>query len=627
MLLLTLLLACATPSDTGSGRLVSYTEDRAPCAQRAPQRLLLWGDLHVHGSMSFDARNYGTVATHEQVLAFARGEPITIASDRQVRLDRPLDFVALTEHGEYLGEVAQCTEPFSAGYGAALCEAYQGGDPDAAFELGVELAAEEPLRSEAICGPEGLECEAAARSAWGALLAASQAAYDTSEACALTVLPGYEYTRTPEVSNLHRVVLFRNLEVPPTPISAFEAPSAWALWRALEGQCTGAVSACDALVIPHNSNLANGRMFHPSWVEEPEVDLPAEQAWALRARMEPLVEIFQHKGDSECRNGVGGLFDPHCEFEKLREPDEEVCDEDELGAGGMRNWGCVHRLDFARYALLEGLALGEQLPSPPYQLGFIASTDTHNGSPGLVRHPDYEGHVGTVDDSVEERLGDGNITHDTFIDNPGGLTGVWAVENSRDAVFEALRRREVYATSGPRIQLRVFAGALPEDLCEREDAVEAADAAGVPMGGVLQGSEAGPPRIWISAQADEGSDAFPGVGLAQLQVIEGWVEPDGSVSERVHDLWRSEDPGWLEVGSCEAGGGDEGLCLTWEPPDFDPQRPGFWYARVLEVPTCRWSTRQCAGFADEQRPPRCDAGQVQEQVQQRAWSSPIFYQP
>jgi hypothetical protein len=625
MVLISLLLACATPSDTGSERLVTYTEDRVPCAQRSAERLLLWGDLHVHGSMSFDARNYGTVASHEQVLAFARGEPITIASDRQVQLDRPLDFVALTEHGEYLGEVAQCTDPASVGYDDPLCEAYQGGDPDAAFQLGVELAAEEPLRSEDLCGTQGLDCEARARTAWAELLAASQAAYDTSEDCSLTVLPGYEYTRTPEISNLHRVVLFRNLEVPPAPISAFEAPSAWALWRALEGQCTGAVSACDAMVIPHNSNLANGRMFHPSWVEGPEVDLPVDQAWALRARMEPLVEIFQHKGDSECRNGLGGVDDPHCDFEKLREPDEEVCDDDELGTGGMRNWGCVHRLDFARYALLEGLELGERLPSNPYQLGFIGTTDTHNGSPGLVRHQDYEGHVGTVDDTVEERLGDGNITHDTFIDNPGGLTGVWAVENSRDAIFEALRRREVYATSGPRIRLRVFAGELPEDLCEREDAVAVADTSGVPMGGVLRGGD--PPRLWISAQADAGSEDFPGVGLAQLQVVEGWVEPDGRVIERVHDLVSSQDPGWLDGDGCEAGGGDDALCVTWEPPDFDPDRPGFWYARVLEVPTCRWSTRQCAGYPDEQRPPRCDAGQVQEHVQQRAWSSPIFYQP
>ena len=627
MLLLALVLACGPGDPGGASPLVTYTEDRTPCAHRSAERVLLWGDLHVHGSMSFDARNYGTVASHDQVLAFARGEPITIASERVVQLDRPLDFVTLTEHGEYLGEVAQCTTIGSSGYDAAICDAYQGGDPDAAFTFGAELAAEQPSRSEELCGAEAGDCRDAARGAWRDLLAASQAAYDTSDACALTTLPGYEYTRTPEISNVHRVVLFRNLQAPPAPISAFEAPTAWDLWRALEAQCTGAVSACDAIVVPHNSNLANGRMFHPSWVDEPEVDAPAAEAWALRARMEPLVEVFQHKGDSECRNGLGGPDDPHCDFEKLRAPDDEVCDEDELGTGGMRLWGCVHRLDFGRYALEQGLALQRQLAVNPYRLGFLGSTDTHNGAPGLVRHDDYQGHVGTVDDTVDERLGDGNITHDTFIDNPGGVTAVWAVENSRDAVFEALRRREVYATSGPRISLRVFAGDLPEDLCQRDDAVAAADAAGVPMGGVIEGPLDEAPSLWISVQADTGTELFPGVGLDQLQVVEGWIEPDGAIGERVHDLAWSDEPGWLDAQSCEAGGGDASFCVQWRSPDFDPGRPGFWYVRALEVPTCRWSTHQCGSYADDARPPRCDEGSVQETVQQRAWSSPIWYQP
>ena len=627
MLLLALLLACGPGDDTGASALVTYTEDRAPCALRSAERALLWGDLHVHGSMSFDARNYGTEPSHADVLAFARGEPITIASQRVVQLDRPLDFVALTEHGEYLGELAQCTTPGSSGYDAAICEAYQGGDPDAAFSFGAELAAEEPTRSEELCGPAAADCASAARGAWHDLLAASQGAYDASATCSLTTLPGYEYTRTPQISNLHRVVLFRNLQVPPVPISAFEAPTTWALWRALEAQCTGAVSACDAIVIPHNSNLANGRMFHPSWVDEPEVDIPAVDAWALRARMEPLAELFQHKGDSECRDGLGGPEDPHCGFEKLRPPDDPVCDADELGTGGMRLWGCVHRLDFVRYALEQGLALEQQLGANPYRLGVIGSTDTHNGAPGLVRHADYQGHVGTVDDTVDERLGDGNITHDTFIDNPGGLTAVWAVENGRDAIFEALRRREVYATSGPRIALRVFAGDLPGDLCERSDAVAAADAAGVPMGGVLEGPLDAAPSLWVSVQADPGSEAFPGVGLEQVQVVEGWVEVDGTLGERVHDLAGSVDPGWLDPDSCEAGGGDSSFCVLWQPPDFEPDRSTFWYVRALEVPTCRWSTRQCATFAADERPPRCDEGSVEEHVQQRAWSSPIWYQP
>lgn len=625
MLTLFFMLACAGPDDTAVEALVTYTEDREPCAQRSEDRVLLWGDLHVHGSLSFDARNYGTVARHDEVLAFARGEPVGIASDRTRQLDRPLDFVALTEHGEYLGEVHQCTTPGSSGYEIDICEAYQGGDPDAAFEFGVELAAEEPQRSEELCGAGGADCTAAAMLEWQALLVATQAAYDTSEACELTAFAGYEYTRTPEVSNLHRNVLFRNLDVPEAPISAFEAPTPWALWQALEARCNDAASACDSMVIPHNSNLANGRMFHPSWVDD--VDASPAEAWALRTRMEPLVEVFQHKGDSECRNGLGGIDDPDCDFEKLRADDDELCDEDELGTGGMRLWGCVHRLDFARYALLEGLALAPSLPANPYRLGMIASTDTHNGTPGLVRHADYPGHVGTVDDTTEERLGDGNITHDTFIDNPGGLTAVWAVENSRDAIFQALRRREVYATSGPRIGLRFFAGSLPDDLCERGDAVAAADEAGVPMGGQLLGTWPRSPTFWIRVEADDERHDWSELGLERVQLVKGWREADGSLGEEVFELAVASEAAWLDEATCDAGGGAASVCLTWEDPDFVPERPAFWYVRALEVPSCRWSTLECASFEDEERPPRCDEGSVQEHVQQRAWSSPIWYQP
>ncbi len=626
-MLLLLLLACAAPENSASQPLVTYTEDREPCANRSEDRLLLWGDLHVHGSLSFDARNYGTVATHDEVLAFARGESIDIASDRMAQLDRPLDFVALTEHGEYLGEVHQCITSGSSGYEADLCDAYQGGDSDAAFAFGVELAADEPARSEDLCGEGNADCTEAARTEWQALLDATQAAYDTSEACELTTFAGYEYTRTPEISNMHRNVLFRNLEVPDLPITAFEAPTAWQLWRALEDQCSKAASGCDTLVIPHNSNLGNGHVFHPSWVDGDEVDADPITAWALRARMEPLVEIFQHKGDSECRNGLGGPEDPDCEFEKLRPDDDEICDEDDPGTGGMRLWGCVHRLDFTRYALQEGLALEASLGSNPYRLGLLASTDSHNGTPGLVRHADYQGHVGTVDDTVDERLGDGNITHDTFIDNPGGLTAVWAVENGRDAIFQALRRREVYGTSGPRIALRFFAGSLPDDLCERDDAVAAADEAGVPMGGVVLGERAQSPTFWIQVQADTDRHDWPEVGLERVQVVKGWLEADGSLGEEVFEVAEASDAGWLDEATCEAGGGAESICLTWKDPAFEPERPAFWYVRALEVPTCRWSTLECDTFEDDERPPRCDEGSVQSVVQQRAWSSSIWYDP
>lgn len=605
-----------------------YTETREACADRDPHRRAYWGDLHVHGAFSFDARNYGTTVTPEQVYAFARGEVVRLApldddglGTREVRLDRPLDFLSATEHGDFLGEVAICTTPEAPGNDAAICDAYRGVDADAAFDFGLMLAADDPRRPVELCGEDGTGCDAWAEGRWELMRDAAEAAYDRTAACELTTFVGYEYTNTYQVSNLHRNVIFRNADVPSRPVTTFEATTPLALWQQLDAQCVQSTGTCDVLVLPHNSNLSNGRLFDPGWVDA--VAGSADEAAdlvALRARMEPVVEIFQHKGDSECRNGHGAPHDPQCAFEKLRPPDDETCG-DTLGAGGMRLWGCSHRLDFVRAVLGEGLAEEGRDGFNPYRLGFIGSTDTHNGTPGLVRSVDFPGHVGIVDDTPEERLGAGNITHDAFINNPGGLAGVWAVENSRDAIFEAIRRRETFASSGPRIPVRMFAGyGLPADLCERDDRVERAYAGGVPMGGVLEARDRAP-RIAVWAEADEGTEAYPGVGLERIQIVKGWVE-GGVTREEVVDVVTTTVPGSLDEGTCDADGGAPALCAVWEDPDWSPG--AFYYARVLEVPTCRWSTRECAAFAPDARPERCDAGIVEPVVQQRAWGSPIW---
>jgi hypothetical protein len=413
------------------------------------------------------------------------------------------------------------------------------------------------------------------------------------------------------VSNLHRNVVFRNADVPGLPISHFEAPTPGALWDAIDAACDGA--ACDALLVPHNGNLSNGRLYDPAGQDGATL--------AQRGRLEPVVELFQHKGNGECRNGFGAPDDPFCDFEQQRPPGDEVCG-DTPGSGGMRLWGCTHRLEFAREVLKEGLRLGARTGVNPYRLGFLAATDTHNGTAGLVRSADYPGHVGIVDAAVEDRLGEGNLTHDAFLDNPGGLAGVWAVENSRDAIFEAIRRREVYATSGPRIAVRLFGGDLPPDLCGRDDGVAVADRAGVPMGGVLRDGTRRA-RFWVEAVADAGSELQPGVGLARVQIVKGWLDGE-RLREQVIDVIEADDAGDLDAPSCVAAGGATSLCAVWEDPDFDPSVPAFWYARVLEVPTCRWSTPLCATFAPADRPPLCDATWLAPVVQQRAWSSPIW---
>lgn len=606
--MLLLLLACTRPLP---GERITYTQDREPCDDRVPTRKPLYGDLHVHGAFSFDARNYGATATPEQVLAFAKGEPIQVGgldSPRTAQLTRPLDFVSYTEHGDLLGEVAHCTTPGSPGYDSLLCEAYQGGDGNGAFDFGVQLAADTPRRSEELCGADGTGCDAAARERWATMNAATDAANDTTSRCGFTAFHGYEYTNTRGVSNLHRNVVFRNSEVPDRPIGVFEAPDPVDLWTQLAERCIDADGACDVVSLPHNSNLSNGHLFSIDAYPSSEV----ERILALRARLEPVVEIFQHKGDSECRTAFSP-DDPHCDFEKLRPEGDPICLSP--GTGGMRLWGCSHRLDFVRQVFQEGLAIEAEHGINPYRLGVIGSTDTHNGTPGLVHPTDFPGHVGSVDATAEDRLGAGTVTHDAFINNPGGLAAVWAVENSRDAIFEAIQRRETFATSGPRMSIRLFAADVDASICDDDDRYEKLYRKGVPMGAAW----GGPRTFVVEAFADPARDGED-VGLATLQLVKGWLDADGTLHETVIDV-ATGDAGSLDPATCDASGGVERLCAVYEDPDSSDQ-PAFYYARALEVPTCRWSTRECA--TTEPRPVRCDEPEHQTTVQQRVWSSPIF---
>ena len=297
--------------------------------------------------------------------------------------------------------------------------------------------------------------------------------------------------------------------------------------------------------LPHNSNLSNGQLFYPRYPEAESVQDQREQA-ALRNRFEPVIEMFQHKGDSECRNGFENQeADPFCSFEKLRPQGDGICPFDEPGGGGMRLTGCVHPLDFVRGILMQGLREADRLGVNPYRLGFIGSTDTHNGTPGHVPSDDFPGHIGIVDDTPVERLGEGNLTHDGVVNNPGGLAGVWAVENSRDAIFEAFRRRETFATSGPRLRPRFFAAdALPDGLCEQDDRVLMAYEAGVPMGGELRLEVGDTPHFFVEATADQ-------VPLDRIQIIKGWVNTDGQSQYRVYDVAGEDGPPTdVEAGDC-----------------------------------------------------------------------------
>jgi len=624
-------LALGCPADSDESPAV-YVEDRQACAQQEPLRRVLYGDLHVHTSFSFDAVNYGNRLSPDDAYRFAKGElvhlpPLDEAGlpTRPARLDRPLDFVAVTDHGEFLGEVAICLTPGMDGYDSATCQDFRSDASNGAFDFGFLLSSADPERFSDVCGDDGRRCADAALPRWQAMQAAAEAHYDRSAECSFTAFPAYEYSNTEEVSNLHRNVVFGHEVVPALPRSHMESPTPLALWEGLEKDCESAGPGCDVLVLPHNSNLSNGALFVPDYpgaFSEKDQRRIAE----LRARMEPIVEVFQHKGDSECSTRFSPE-DPYCDFEKLRPEGDATCGE-QTGNGGMRLWGCSHRLDFVRAVLGEGLAEEQRLGINPYQLGFIGSTDTHNGTPGLVDSYDFPGHVGLVDDTDAKRLAEGTVTHDAIINNPGGLAAVWAEENSRDAIFAALRRREVYATSGPRISLRFFGGSkLPADLCEQASPIAAADSLASPMGSTISGDTA--PFFFVQAEQDPGVEGKPGLPLQQIQIVKVWRDASGAHQEQTFTVAGSaQSDAAVDTGSClTSGSGAESLCAVWQDPGYDTTESALYYARVLENPSCRWSTRQCANFAPSERPARCDDGSVPETVQQRAWSSPIWVRP
>ena len=613
-------------------------EEPATCASREPLKRPFFGDLHVHTRWSLDASTQGTRTSPADAYRFAQGEPIGLHpfdADgrplRSVRLARPLDFAAVTDHSELFGEVALCRDEGATGYADLVCQVYRGW-PRLAFFL--MNARGTPRFS--LCGENGGACLTAARGPWQEMRDAAEAAQDHSDACRFTSFVGYEWTKTVQTaSNLHRNVIFRNEHVPEVPASALEAVTPEALWDALDRECRHGIADCDAVVIPHNSNLSSGWMFAAESLADGR-PMDADRA-RRRALNEPLVEIMQHKGESECRTGAG-TTDELCGFEKL--PYDSF-----MGRFSRFARQTPAASNYVRTALGQGLVDRVKLGANPFEFGVIGSTDTHIGTPGLVLESgSYPGHGGAgipIGDALPDSL------LDPIEYNPGGLAVLWAEENSRSALFAALQRREAYATSGPRIVLRVFGGwGLDGDLCQGDFAARGA-AAGVPMGATLppppapvEGAEPAHPEapaIAISALRDPGGNGDPSTPLQRAQIVKLWVGEDGAAHEKVVDVAGDAKNGAsVDPRTCEAHGeGEDQLCAVWRDPDFDRARPALYYVRVLENPVCRWSTRACneAGI-DCAKPETVRTGfesccdpEIPKTIQERAWSSPIWYTP
>ena len=559
-----------------------------------------------------------------------------LSGGRVVRIDRPLDFAAVTEHAEYLGELPLCTDETGDRYSLELCrdirnETGQQSYIDKIFrELIIrDVLSPDPQREPDLCGEDNTRCLARAKSTWREL---QDIAHEFNRPGSFTTFVGYEWTGNTSGNNLHRNVIYGNEHVPALPIGYFEANTPEKLWRRLHETCA---APCEVLAIPHNSNQSNGQQFLP--VNRDGGPLSAELA-KLRVTTEPLVEIIQAKGESECHTGVG-TEDELCDFEKLeRRPlcagDDSDGDCVRVCTGNDRSQNCIAPNNYVRNALKLGLELERQLDVNPYKLGFIGSTDTHNGTPGGTDETDYQGHHGFEDGTPARRALTPAIKSfsPSRMKGSGGLAGVWAEQNTRAAIFAALKRRETFATSGTRITVRFFAGwDFPGEVENDADLVALGYTKGVPMGGDLPAAkDETTPAFILWAMKDP-----QGVNLQRIQIIKGWLEQAES-REQVYDVACSDglspDPetrrcpdneATVNPGDCSvsADKGATQLKALWRDPDFDAQQHAFYYLRVLENPSCRWSTWEALREGNK---PFKD---VDLTIQERAWSSPIWYGP
>lgn len=620
----------------------------APIEQKQPapsaEMNLYWGELHVHTSESFDATLFGNTLGIEDAYRFASGEPLKSASGEVMQLSRPLDFVAITDHAEGFGTRTHCddeglsllergtcwlaNEPnpmiFRILAGRARGEALPG-DPSAppGVYQPVSLPALKPGSFPTCRLGEGAlkRCLDNGRVDWQRYVALADQYYEPGE---LTTLIAYEFSPgMPDQGKHHRNVIFRSNKVPERAISSIDVSSAIDLWQGLEATCG---AGCDFLTIPHNPNKAWGLTYSRYTREGTAYE---KDDWQLRQRREPLTEIYQVKGAQECALGVGAT-DEECAFEQVLDP----CQPGETT-------GCAFETSFARQGLKVGLELEQELGFNPLQVGFIAATDSHNSNPGDVEEWDYPGAVGAVTSSAFRRLEDDEpvpFKSRLQFQGSGGLAGVWAPENTREAIFDALARRETYGTSGPRMALRFYAGwNVSETVLDNPSVIESLQATGVPMGGRLDTSDVSgrrrgeSPQFYVWAMRDP-IDA----PLQRMQMIKGWIDNDGQTHEAVFDIACADglttDP---ETGQCPDSGasvdlqtcqystqlGSNELKVLWSDPEYNPEQAAFYYVRVLMNPTCRWSTY------DAIRLGRMPDPRVPATLQERAWSSPIWLTP
>ena len=623
------------------------------------ERSAYYGDLHVHTAYSFDGYAFGTLASPHDAYRFARGEAITNPGGYEMQLTEPMDFYAVTDHGMFLGLAKAAAEtntelsknPFSEPYHDLNAPDNFGTDIFSRFKRLITFAdfiptAVSGVFDQQIDRQEVLEIT---RTAWADTIDAADQFNDPGR---FTAFAGYEYTSsTTSMGNLHRNVIFQSTKIlPREPFSRLHSNNPEDLWDWMDELRSKGV---ESLAIPHNSNGSNGQMFKAvDWSGTPFDDSYAQQ----RSRNEPIVEITQIKGTSETHPSLSTR--------------------DELAGFEITPYrvatGALSQIkgSYVREALLTGLTLEAQGSKNPYQFGFIGSSDTHSAASqndesafssklgilsstaeqrGSIPQAGFAGQLAYYGTQLAETLNPTPLGKSLYVKINGdvyaggasptygasGFAAAWAEENTRESIYQAFRRKEVFATSGPRIRLRFFAGYdFDATMLSAADGIQRAYANGVTMGGTLLAKQqaddnSSSPGFLVMASADPNN-----APLQRIQVVKGWVDAEGNTHEQVVDVAcangaevnaqtnRCPDNGaWVDISDCSINldTGSAQLATLWQDPEFDPEQRAFYYARAIENPTCRWSTWDAirAGIA-----PRPDLATT---IQERAWSSPIHY--
>jgi hypothetical protein len=600
-----------------------------PTATPAESKRVLWGDTHVHSRLSFDAYlNLNMSADPATAYRFAKGLPVIHPFNRaRVQIGTPLDFLVVADHAETLGLMSTIVEAGIPREGLGLADRARAWLIERRFRKVVED--DEGMSAFTSFLPETRDVETAAAAgrtldipnagvisswAWKEIIETADA-YD--EPGVFTALIGWEWSSIPAGANLHRVVFTSadaSLAAQFRPYSSLDSMYPEDLWAWLRE--TSERTGAEFVAIPHNSNISRGYMFGETSLRgEP---MSPEYA-RLRRAMEPVVEVTQLKGDSEAHPELSPE-DPFADFEEYPHYIHQNAPDYRVQAG-----------DYVRSGLLRGLAIEEKIGFNPYRFGLIGSTDAHTGL-ASAEEPNFWGKFGR--DSIPEGKNPtwrSSAGPNGWSMSASGLAAVWAEENTRDAILAAFRRREVYATTGPRIHVRVFGGFDYTEADLEADDLASLAARGVPMGGELTGRGGAAPRFWVRAAMDP-----VGAHLDRVQIVKGWLDAEGRTHEKVHDVaWSDDrelrpdrtlppvgstiDPGtgaWTnEIGSPE-------LATVWQDPDFEPLEPAFYYVRVLAIPTPRHSLLDALALG-------IDPGETGKPVsiQERAYTSPIWYVP